>query len=266
MRYRPVTIGPNVVDVWRWPLDVAIDDLPRYVTALSDGEFARASRFVHERDRLRFVVGRGGLREIIGRYLGVPAKRLAFAYNAFGKPRLATSRPPLHFNLSHAGGMAALAVSDRYHVGIDIEQIVPLKEDVAGHFFSPAECRALCAVPREGYLEAFYRCWTRKEAFVKGHGAGLSLPLDAFDVSIEPTSERTLLRLEGDAEAPSQWQFLNIALPQGFVGALAALTVGNDISLRYRTIEVAESAVMPLAARVAWASLDDQLVSRASRM
>ncbi|MCT7375573.1 4'-phosphopantetheinyl transferase family protein [Chelativorans salis] len=268
MRYRPLTIGPDIVDIWRWPLDVGMDDLPRYVTALSDGEFARASRFVHERDRLRFIVGRGKLREIIGRYLGVPARRLSFAYNVFGKPRLAVSRPPLHFNLSHAAGMAVLAVSDRYHVGIDIEKIVPLKEDVAGHFFSPSERLALRGVRRGNYLEAFYRCWTRKEAFVKAHGAGLSLPLEAFDVSIDSVGEPRLLRLEGDAQAPAQWRLLNLALPAGFVGAMAALTADNDVSLHYRTDETAESVreEMPLAARVLRASPDNQLLNRASRM
>ncbi|WP_159586716.1 4'-phosphopantetheinyl transferase family protein [Chelativorans xinjiangense] len=268
MRYRPLTIGPDVVDIWRWPLDVGMDDLPRYVTALSDGEFARASRFVHERDRLRFIVGRGKLREIIGRYLGVPARRLSFACNAFGKPRLAASRPPLHFNLSHTGGMAVLAVSDRYHVGIDIEKIVPLREDVAGHFFSPGERLTLRNVPPDGYLEAFYRCWTRKEAFVKAHGAGLSLPLEAFDVSIDSVGEPKLLRLEGDPEAPAQWRLLNLALPAGFVGAMAALTAGNDISLRYRSDETAKDMreEMPLAAPVRRASSNNQLFNRASRM
>ncbi|WP_163266787.1 4'-phosphopantetheinyl transferase family protein [Chelativorans alearense] len=268
MRYSSPTIGPDVIDIWRWSLDVGMDDLPRYVTALSEGEFARASRFVHERDRLRFIVGRGKLREIIGRYLRVPARRLSFACNAFGKPRLAASRPPLHFNLSHTGGMAVLAVSDRYHVGIDIEKIVPLKEDVAGHFFSPSERLALRNVPPGGYLEAFYRCWTRKEAFVKAHGAGLSLPLEAFDVSIDSVGEPRLLRLEGDLEAPAQWRLLNLTLPAGFVGAIAALTADNDISLRYRADEAAEDVQeeMPLAARVLRGSPDNQLLNRASRM
>lgn len=263
MRCRPVTIGPNTIDVWRWPLDMVVDDLPRHVAALSDAEFARASRFVRERDRLRYVAGRGGLREIISRYLGVSARRLAFSYNAFGKPRLAVSEPPLHFNLSHSGGVAVLAVSDRYDVGIDIEKIVPLKEDIAGIFFSPAERRQLRALPPGSYTEAFYRCWTRKEAFVKAHGAGLSLPLDAFDVSVDP-AEPVLLRLEGDTDAPRQWRLLNLDTPPGFVGAVAALTAGNAITLRYRSIEEEVSGdVLPLAATRA---LQRQLVSRASRM
>ncbi|WEX10484.1 4'-phosphopantetheinyl transferase superfamily protein [Chelativorans sp. AA-79] len=269
MRYRPVCIGPNVIDLWRWPLDVVAGDLPRYVAMVSDGEFARAARFVHERDRLRFLVGRGRLREIVAHYLGVSAKRLVFVYNAFGKPHLAMSEPPLHFNLSHSGGMAVLAVSDRYHVGVDVEQVLPLKEDVAGHFFSPAEQRALSAMPPGDYLEAFYRCWTRKEAFVKAHGAGLSLPLDAFDVSIDER-EPTLLRLDGDPAAPLQWQLAEIALPRGFIGAVAAPTGGNGISLRYRSAledeREEEWTASPRPLRPHAPFPGDQLFNRASRM
>ena len=270
MRYRHVRIGPDTIDIWRWPLDVIMGELPRYVTALNDSEFAHASRFVNERDRLRFIVGRGGLREIIGRYLGIPARRLIFAYNAFGKPRLAMARPPLHFNLSHSGGMAVLAVSDRYEVGVDIERIQPLKEDVAGHFFSPAERSALTSLPPDDYLEAFYRCWTRKEAFVKAHGAGLSLPLDAFDVSIDAAGEPRLLRLAGDPDASTQWRLLELAVPHGFLGAVAAPTAGNRVFLRYRSVEDEEDAegtwAMPVTIRPPSLSPVDQLFNRASRM
>jgi len=269
MRYRPVTIGPDVIDLWRWPLDVIAGELPRLVEALSDAEFARAGRLLRERDRLHFLVGRGRLREILARYLGIPATRLVFAYNAFGKPRLAGAKPPLHFNLSHSGGMAVLAVSDRYQVGVDIEQMAPLKEDVAGHFFSPAERQALSALPSGSYLEAFYRCWTRKEAFVKAHGAGLSLPLDAFDVSIGDSSEPKLLRLEGDPGAPLRWRLAEVAMPYGFVGSLAASTGGNRISLRYRSIVEDHDGEWPEPLRPLRRPpplADDQLFNRASRM
>lgn len=239
MRHRPVGIGSTVIDIWQWPLDVAAAALPGLVAALSDAEFARAARFVHERDRLRFIAGRGHLRAILGAYLAVPAKRLAFDYNAFGKPRLAgAGEPPLHFNLSHSAGVAVLAVCDHYQIGIDIERVAPFKEDLAGTFFSAAERRALRCVPPDAYLDAFYRCWTRKEAFVKAHGAGLSLPLDSFDVSIGTTGQPRLLRLDGMPDAPEQWCLLNLAAPHGFIGAVAALTAGNAVELRYRTSEV----------------------------
>lgn len=240
MLHRPAAIGAAFIDVWQWSLDVSAEALPDLVSAMSDAEFARAARFVRERDRLRFIAGRGRLRAILGGYLGVPAKRLAFEYNAFGKPRLAGSgEPPVHFNLSHSDGLAVLAVCDHYHIGIDIERVAPFREDLAGHFFSAAERRALRKVPPDAYLDAFYRCWTRKEAFVKAHGAGLSLPLDSFDVSIGATGEPRLKRLEGMPDAPEQWRLLNLSVPRGFVGAVAALTAGNPVSLRYRWDEPA---------------------------
>ena len=89
-------------------------------------------------------------------------------------------------------------------------------------------------LPVQEYLGAFFRCWTRKEAFVKAHGAGLSLPLESFDVTIDPVGEPRLLRLDGVDDAPAQWQFLNLTLPRGYVGAVAALTAGNAVSLNYR--------------------------------
>jgi len=147
MQLKPVSIGAGTIDVWQWSLDVPLEALPPLVSALNEAEFARASRFVHEQHRLRFIAGRGRLRAILGSYLGVAPNRLAFSYNAFGKPRLAgRGEPPLHFNLSHSGPTAVLAVSDRYQLGIDIERVLPFRENLAEHFFSGAENEALKVV------------------------------------------------------------------------------------------------------------------------
>lgn len=261
MHYKPAVIGPDLIDIWRWSLDAVADD---DCNLLSSDEQARAARFRYERDRRRFIVGRGRLRAILGAYLGVAARRIGFGYNAFGKPRLAgAGEPCLHFNLSHSGGVAVLAVSDHYQLGIDIEQIKPLREDIAGHFFSSAECAALGEYRGAAYLPAFYRCWTRKEAFVKAHGAGLSLPLDSFDVTISAGGEPRLLRLDGDGAAPSQWRLRNLLLGEGLVGAVAALTAGNDIALRYRRDEPGAIHVLPgLVGKDVFA----HAFSRASRM
>ncbi|WP_295814391.1 4'-phosphopantetheinyl transferase superfamily protein [uncultured Nitratireductor sp.] len=235
MQLKPVSIGAGTIDVWQWSLDVPLEALPPLVSALNEAEFARASRFVHEQHRLRFIAGRGRLRAILGSYLGVAASRLSFSYNAFGKPRLAgRGEPPLHFNLSHSGATAVLAVSDRYQLGIDIERVLPFRENLAEHFFSQAENEALKAVSAQDYLGAFFRCWTRKEAFVKAHGAGLSLPLESFDVTIDPNETPRLLRLDGVEDAPAQWQLLHLSLPRGYIGAVAAMTAGNTVALNYR--------------------------------
>ncbi|WP_086998394.1 4'-phosphopantetheinyl transferase family protein [Rhizobium sullae] len=224
--------GPGIIDIWTWSLDAVDPDL---AAMLSSEEIARASRFVQARDCHRFIAGRAGLRRILARYLAVAPRRLGLTYNAFGKPQIAGSnRRQLHFNLSHTETTAMLAVSDHYHVGIDIETIKPLKEDIAGHFFSPKEYMTLKMLAPEAYLQGFYCLWTRKEAFLKALGVGLSLPLDAFDIAITAPQ---LERLDGDADAPINWSLFDVDTPSGLVGTVAALTVGNSVRLRYRTEE-----------------------------
>ncbi|MDL2401327.1 4'-phosphopantetheinyl transferase family protein [Rhizobium mayense] len=232
------TIGPDLIDVWTWSVDAPPSSVDRYAAQLSAEELARAARFVREHDGRRFIVGRGRLRSILGRYLGLPPKSLAFAYNDYGKPSVALpGGTPFSFNLSHSADLAALAVSDRYELGIDIEEIRFLKEDIAGRFFSRKEYLTLQALPPEAYLDGFYRCWTRKEAFVKAHGAGLSLPLDSFDVTFDWANEPRLVRLDGDPDAPSNWRILELETPVTFAGAVVALTKGHPVGLRYRSEE-----------------------------
>ena len=89
-------------------------------------------------------------------------------------------------------------------------------------------------MPAAAYLDGFYRCWTRKEAFVKAHGRGLSLPLDSFDVTLDGSGEPRLERLEGDPDAPANWRILELATPVNFAGAVVASTKGHPVSLRYR--------------------------------
>lgn len=232
MRPSLIRIGPNVIDVWRWNLDPSPCDIDRLFPLLNGEERTRAGRFVYPEHRQHFIAGRAGLRLVLGHYLRIPPHRIGLTYNVFGKPRLAGAAEMLHFNLSHTADMAMLAVSDHYPVGIDVEAIKPLKEDVAGHFFSRRECAALAPLSGEDYLQAFYRCWTRKEAFVKAHGAGLSLPLDSFDVSVDAASPPRLEALEGDSDAPLNWSLFDLVTPPGFAGTLAALTLGNAVQVR----------------------------------
>ncbi|MBB4567172.1 4'-phosphopantetheinyl transferase family protein [Rhizobium leucaenae] len=231
-------IGPDLIDVWTWSLDAPPSSVEEFAALLSAEELARAQRFVRERDGQRFIVGRGRLRSILGQYLGLPPQNVRFAYNDYGKPAVALSGgTPFHFNLSHSADLAALAISDHYELGIDIEEIRFLKEDIAGRFFSHKECLTLRALPPEAYLEGFYRCWTRKEAFVKAHGEGLSLALDSFDVTFDWANEPRLERLDGDPEAPFNWRILEVETPVTFAGAVLALTKGRPVSLRYRSNE-----------------------------
>ncbi|ASW10341.1 4'-phosphopantetheinyl transferase superfamily protein [Rhizobium sp. 11515TR] len=242
-------IGPDTIDVWHWKLDMPLPDPGMYITLLSLDECVRTIRFVHDCDRHRFVAARTGMRVILGRYLGIPPRSIGFDYGDNGKPYVAIGGVcPIHFNLSHSADLAVLAVSDRYELGIDIEEIRFLKEDIAKWFFSRKEYQTLRSLPADGYLDGFYRCWTRKEAFIKAHGAGLSLPLDSFDVAFDRSKQSRLERLEGDEDAPQNWAILELATPANFAGAVVASTGGHQVCLRYRNGNIS------------------QMVSRASRM
>lgn len=230
-------VGPGIIDIWSWSLDRSIPEVSRLWDTLSPEETMRATRFVRERDAIRFSTARGLMRMILSRYLGVSASDVTLVTGIHGKPEIGpTMRVPLQFNLSHSADRAILAVCDRFPVGIDIEEIRPISEDVARHFFSSRECSLLNALPQDEYMPAFYRCWTRKEAFVKAHGAGLLLPLDSFDVTIAEAAQPRLERLEGDDCPDATWTLYNVEVPQGFVGALAAMTTGKTAQLRYQSL------------------------------
>jgi 4'-phosphopantetheinyl transferase len=160
---------------------------------LSADERDRAARFRAERDRERFVIRRGTLRELLALYLDEAPERIRFCVNRFGKLSLPGSR--LRFNLSHSHGMALYAITEGREVGCDIERSDPrfAAEHIPERLFSAREASALRALPAVLQTEAFFRCWTRKEAYVKARGHGLSIPLDSFDVSLAPGEPATLL-------------------------------------------------------------------------
>lgn len=217
------------IDVWVWPLDIGADERVQLASLLSEDETARAQRFVFVRDRERFVVGRGRLRQILGARTGVRAAALRFDYSEHNKPTLAGLGAPLHFNLSHSEGLAALAVADAFELGVDIQAVRPLKENIAARFFSPCELAELDALPEAERLDGFYRCWTRKEAILKALGDGMARPLDSFDVSISTPAR--LLRLDGEPNAPATWQIVHFDPGHGFQGAVACRTGGRRIEL-----------------------------------
>lgn len=224
-----------VVDLWIWPLDVEDAERARLKANLSGDEVARADRFAFERDRNRFIVGRGRMREILARELGRAPAELVFAYSTHDKPSLVQS--PLRFNLSHSQALAALAASREREVGIDIEAVRPIEDNIAEQYFSPREVAALRALPKAEQLAAFYRCWTRKEAIVKAIGEGLSHPLNSFDVSLGPAMPAVVERFEGEADAAGVWRLANFEPASGYAGAVACRTAGGALSLRVRSLE-----------------------------
>jgi 4'-phosphopantetheinyl transferase len=182
-----------VIDVYWFDLDEAGADAGRFYDLLDPSERARAAQFRVERDRRRYVVRRGRLRLLLAGYLGRPAAALALTVNRFGKPALAAGA--LRFNLSHSCGLALYSIAHGIEVGCDLERRDPslAGADIAERFFSRREVRALSALAPARRTAAFFNCWTRKEAYLKARGWGLSLPLDAFDVSLAPDEPAALL-------------------------------------------------------------------------
>jgi 4'-phosphopantetheinyl transferase len=218
------------VHVFRLLLPRPVYEVESLRSLLSDDELSRADAFHFSRDRSNFIVGRGVLRTILGRYLLQPPTRLRFDYNPFGKPRLhnADCATPPRFNLSHAGDVILYAVADGREVGVDVER---LREDVAyseiaGQFFSGSEVAALGALPSSARAGAFFNCWTRKEAYVKARGTGLSLPLDAFDVSVAPGEPAALLETRHDPHDAARWSLGELTPAPGYVAALAVEGTG----------------------------------------
>ena len=184
---------------------------------LSPDEEARAARFRFPELGARFRVGRGMLRFMLGQHSGVPPERLCFAYSELGKPSL-PSFPEVHFNASHSGDVWTCAIGNA-PLGIDVEQVRDMTDhqSIARRFFSPAEYESLCSIPPEERKFAFYRCWTRKEAYVKALGQGLARGLATFTVSAGDEEISSVQdTLNSDA-----WSVRAFAPAPGYVGAIA---------------------------------------------
>ena len=210
-------LAAGEVHVW----SAFLDELPPARLAwLSADEKDRAARFYFEPDRNRFVAARALLRDLLGRYLGLDPAALVFGYGPRGKPSLAGG---LRFNVSHSGGLALLAFSEDRELGVDVEQErpVPEAESIAERYFSPGEGRELGRQPAAERPQAFFRCWTRKEAFIKATGDGLSRPLGDFEVTLAPGEPARLLRVEGDPEEAGRWWLEGLEPAAGFAAALA---------------------------------------------
>ncbi len=205
------------------------DPMGAWEAILAPEEQERAQRFHFMPDRRRSVYGRGLLRWLLGSYLELDPIRLQFAYSSQGKPELTSAlveklaKGQLHFNLSHSGTQLVLAFAWERRVGADVEQVrsdIEL-EQIAERFFSPAEQGALRSLKSPDRIPAFFRCWTRKEAYVKATGKGLTLPLDQFDVSLLPGQPAALLATRPDAEEASRWALHGVDVGPEYAAAVA---------------------------------------------
>lgn len=216
----------NAVHAWVSPLHVPWDERMALAKVLDAAERDRASRFRFPKHRWEFVTARGTLKTVLGRYLDVPADRVRLAYGEKGKPYLVGPEGSLdlRFNLSHSGDFFLIGVAAGRELGIDIERIrADLADDgMARTSFSEPEVavfRALAAHQRE---QAFFACWSRKEAFIKATGEGVSYGLQDFDVTLGPEEEPRLLGCRKDAAAVSRWKLRALDPVPGYAAALVA--------------------------------------------
>jgi 4'-phosphopantetheinyl transferase len=227
-----IHLGSDDLHVWR----AALNQPPPVVSAcralLSPDELNRAAKYRFAKHRDHFTVSRAVLRTLLGRYLRAEPARLRFSYSPYGKPSLsAADSETLRFNLSDSGELVLYAFTRDREVGVDLEYVRHdfEVEEIAQRFFSRAEVAALGALPAKLKAEGFFRCWTRKEAYIKARGEGLSLPLDQFDVSLSPGEPAALLRVANNPLELSRWSMRELNAGQGYIAAL--VVEGRDSQL-----------------------------------
>ncbi|MEY2429544.1 MAG: 4-phosphopantetheinyl transferase [Verrucomicrobiota bacterium] len=226
-------MGVAGIHVWAIPLDIDASLLGERQATLAPIELERAARFHFQRDRNRFVAGRGALRQVLSRYLQAEPGKLHFNYGPHGKPSLAHSdmQNNLQFNLAHSEGLALLAVAHSGKIGIDLECLRPLDdaEGLVTRFFCPREIAAFQSLAETQKPAAFFNLWTRKEAWLKAIGEGIGHSLNLVEVSFLPGQSAHLLSIPEGPEAAAQWNLRDLAPAPGFAAALAIQ--GPDLPL-----------------------------------
>ncbi len=223
------------VDIWRAHLDLSDNYLELLETTLSDDENQRAARLYFQGDRDRFIAAHGCLRDILARYLHCEPGQLSFSAGSNGRPGLSANSfdAGIEFNLTHSGTYALVAVTWERKVGVDLECIRQglSPENIAERYFSQGEVSELMALPTDQREAAFFKCWTRKEAYMKATGLGLSLPLDSFDVSLNPNEPAILRATRPDPQEVARWSLLSLEVDSGYASAVAVEGQGLEFRL-----------------------------------
>ncbi|MGC2529859.1 MAG: 4'-phosphopantetheinyl transferase superfamily protein [Candidatus Acidiferrum sp.] len=212
-------IADGDIHLWRAYLDCEEQLLRRFEETLSDDEKDRAKRYFFQRDRDNFIATRGILRELLGKYIGSTPTEIEFRYSPYGKPSLMAKGfgQPIQFNLSHSHGLALFAFAVGRNLGVDVELVRSDfgGEEIAMRYFAPQEVEELRKLPASLQAEAFFLCWTRKEAYVKARGEGLQIALNSFHVSLTPGQPELLY-----SDDSFRWSLRSLRPDQRYVGAL----------------------------------------------
>ncbi|MFK5972013.1 MAG: 4'-phosphopantetheinyl transferase superfamily protein [Flavobacteriaceae bacterium] len=220
------------VHVWHAKLDLTSDTLKEYNELLSDDEKKKSGKFRFLKDQKKFIASRGILRVLSGHYLNTDPEKIIFKYGEYGKPEF-DFPTQLKFNISHSENMIVLGFVKNDEIGVDVEKIKNNFNviDIAQSFFSFEEINKLESLPENEQCLAFYRCWTRKESFIKAKGSGLSFPLDSFTVSLDTNEDAELLETKWNSSEKKSWKMFSYTPAENYIGALS---VQGDIrSVRY---------------------------------
>jgi 4'-phosphopantetheinyl transferase len=217
-----IRLDPREVQIWGIWLTASDATVAYYHSILSLDERHRAERFRFGILRRSYILSRGGLRIVLAHYLGCAPTGIEFIDGPKGKPALRDSSR-IRFNTSHSGEMALYALTVGCELGVDVEQFRALDdpESIASRFFSPSEASELLSLNPEERGTAFFRCWTRKEAYVKAIGDGLTIPLNCFQVTLLPGVPARFIHLACDPENAREWTLDHLDLEPGYIGALA---------------------------------------------
>lgn len=227
--YRNLSLATDEVHIWRANLNRKNGALERFKGFLAENEIKRANRYYFDRDRKRFIVKQAVLRMILGLfYLDCGPHAISFGTNQYGKPYLKWEfyKGSLFFNVSDSNQLALFAFARNSKIGIDVEflRTLPDATEIAAQFFTKEENIALQALSQHRQKEAFFNCWTRKEAFIKATGKGLNYPLDQFAVSLTPNETARLISIENDHLDVDDWSLVSMVPKDGYIGALAVKT------------------------------------------
>lgn len=224
-------LQPDQVDIWRVRMSHLPHVLERLEASLSEDERERAARFRFMADKDHYIAAHGCLRDVLSRYIHCEPDQLRFSANSHGKPALHDHK--LGFSLSHSGDFALIAIAQERNVGVDVERI---RSGISSHviaqqYFSASEFAELQALPLEQRETAFFTCWTRKEAYIKAQGLGLSLPLESFDVSLSPNEPAMLRATRPDPEEATHWTLLSLDVDPCYQAAVAVGTQNPEFRL-----------------------------------
>ncbi len=223
--FSPLLLPEGEVQLWQVFARTLESRVKELGTFLSGEEIRRVERFYFQKDQRRFVVAHGVLRMLIGRYLNHSPRLVNFRNGSNGKPELDGHPSLVHFsfNLSHSHNLVLFAFSKFSNLGVDLEHIRPIRDfqQIVNYYFHHNERAAFQSSPLCKRQEKFFDCWTRKEAFVKATGEGLSRPLNSFSTSIGSEKEGSIFDIDGDGIKAANWNLLSFRPAQGYVGAVA---------------------------------------------